>query len=59
MASSDAKTVKIIPSEIPKLELKLFCLALAEAAERFYSIPENEAGFQAWLASRTEKGGQV
>lgn len=53
------ETVKIIPSEIPKLELKLFCLALAEAAERFYSIPENEAGFQAWLASRTEKGGQA
>lgn len=49
------ETVKIIPSEIPKLELKLFCLALAEAATRFYEKPENEAAFQAWLAE--QKGG--
>ena len=49
------EAVKIIPSEIPKLELKLFCLALAEAAERYFSVPEHEAAFHAWLAER--KGG--
>lgn len=44
--------VKINPAEVPKLEMKLFCLSLADAAERFFSIPENEQKFQAWLKSR-------
>jgi hypothetical protein len=49
--------VKINPAEIPELELRFFCLALAEAAERYFSVPENEAAFQAWLAKRKGEAG--
>lgn len=51
------EAVKIIPSEIPKLELKLFCLALVEATERFYKDERNEADFQKWLKQREVNAG--
>ncbi|MEG1562852.1 MAG: hypothetical protein RR365_03875 [Bacteroides sp.] len=46
--------VKIVPAEVPKLEMKLFCLSLSEAAERFFSTPENEQKFHTWLKNRED-----
>ncbi len=47
--------LKIDVTLIPQIELKLFCLDLAEAAERFYEDPANEAAFQRWLAEREQE----
>jgi hypothetical protein len=49
--------VKIKPAEVPKLEMKLFCLSIVEATERFYKDERNEAAFQKWLKQREVNAG--
>ena len=47
--------IRINPSLIPKMELRILCAAVLEAVLRFYEQPENTAGFERWLNER--KGG--
>jgi len=49
--------IRVIPSSIPKIEVRVLCAAFLEAVLRFYEDPENVAGFETWLNER--KGGNV
>lgn len=44
--------VKIVLESIPGVEMRFLCRTIAEAAERFYSIPENRAAFEKWLKEK-------
>ena len=46
------ETIKIVPSLMPKIEVRVLCAAFLEAVLRFYEDPENAAGFELWLNER-------
>lgn len=45
--------------EIPRLEMKLFCLALAKAAERYFEDPQNQAEFEEWQENQRKEARHV
>ena len=45
-------TIKIDPSLIPKVEVRVLCAAFLEAVLRFYEDPINSADFERWLIER-------
>ncbi|MEG2678503.1 MAG: hypothetical protein RR949_01115 [Oscillospiraceae bacterium] len=49
---STLEQVKLIPGEIPKMEVRLLASTVLEAVERFYKDPVHEQAFQTWLAKR-------
>ena len=49
--------IKINPTLIPKLELRVLCAAFLEATLKFYENPENQAGFERWQTKRKGGGG--
>ena len=46
------KNIKIKPSLIPKVEVRVLSATFLEAVLRFYEEPENTAGFGRWLTER-------
>lgn len=34
--------------EVPAVDMKLFCLAIAKAAERYFEDPKHRAEFEEW-----------
>ncbi len=44
--------VKICPSMIPAVELRVLCATVLDAAEAFYREPENQRQFEEWKKSK-------
>lgn len=47
--------VKICPSKIPAVELRLLCSAIADAAEAYFSDPEHQRQFEEWQKERNKE----
>lgn len=41
--------------QVPKIEMKLFCLALAKAAERYFEDPQHQAEFEEWRENQRKE----
>lgn len=48
---------KMIPAQIPQIELHILCSTILEGVKRFYEEPENIAGFEQWL--KEQEGGEA
>lgn len=47
--------VRIDTAAIPKVELRVFCSAIADLAERLMADPKHRAEFEAWQKERAAK----
>ena len=47
--------VKICPSQIPAVELRVLCQTLLESVEAFYQDPENQRRFEEWKREKEEQ----
>lgn len=48
-APTEPPNIDIDLSAVPAVEMKLFCLAVAEAAERYFADPVHRVEFEEWL----------
>lgn len=52
------RPVDIDFSKIPAVELRLLCKSAVQAAERFYSVPENVRKFEEWKAAQVAQAAE-
>ncbi len=47
--------VKICPSKIPAVDVRVLCATVLDSVEAFYQNPENQRRFEQWKREKEEK----
>ena len=47
--------VKICPSLIPAVDLRVLCDTILDSAQKFYEDPENQRQFEEWKRKKEEQ----
>lgn len=47
--------VKICPSKIPAVDVRVLCATVLDSVEAFYRNPENQRRFEQWKREKEEK----
>lgn len=47
--------VKICPTLIPAVDMRVLCATVLDSAQKFYADPENQRRFEQWKREKEEK----